>query len=157
MTVKRLIKQVVYKKIYPLARLYWFLVRPKTRGVKCLVKYKDKFLLVKLNYAHRRWTIPGGGVSRNESYFDAAVREIKEETGLDAKELVLIGKYNHVIEYKKDRVEVYFAEVLNDKLKIDLVEIKEANWFARDTLPINRTLQTNAIFKLYDEYKSRGN
>ena len=157
MTVKRLIKQVVYKKIYPLARLYWFLVRPKTRGVKCLVKYKDKFLLVKLNYAHRRWTIPGGGVSRNESYFDAAVREIKEETGLDAKELVLIGKYNHVIEYKKDRVEVYFAEVLNDKLKIDLVEIKEANWFARDTLPINRTPQTNAIFKLYDEYKSRGN
>ena len=57
------------------------------------------------------WTIPGGHVEKNETPQEAAVREIKEETGLSVKldDLLLVkfkkyrkNKYNciYVTEYK---------------------------------------------------------
>ena len=63
----------------PVRRFYWFVFRPQTRGVKVLILWQGKALLVRLGYAHRSWTIPGGGVHSEESYEEAARREIKEE------------------------------------------------------------------------------
>lgn len=37
------------------------------------------------------WCFPGGHVERGESIYDCAVREVKEETGLDISELELCG------------------------------------------------------------------
>jgi len=47
---------------------------------------------------HRRdydlWNLLGGGVEDGESPWDALVREIKEETGLDARPIHLTGVYS---------------------------------------------------------------
>jgi len=37
------------------------------------------------------WSFPGGHVERGESIYDCAVREVKEETGLDIKALQYCG------------------------------------------------------------------
>src|SRR5690554_652625 len=37
------------------------------------------------------WCFPGGHVERGESIYECAVREVKEETGLDISELELCG------------------------------------------------------------------
>jgi 8-oxo-dGTP diphosphatase len=37
------------------------------------------------------WSFPGGHVERGESFYDCAVREVKEETGLEARNLKYCG------------------------------------------------------------------
>jgi 8-oxo-dGTP pyrophosphatase MutT (NUDIX family) len=49
--------------------------------------------------------LPGGGMDLGESITQAAVREVKEETGLDIEVTGLVGIYTnprHVIEYTSD-------------------------------------------------------
>lgn len=139
--------------INPLRKIYWFIFRPETRGVKCLIENNGKFLLVRLNYAHRKWTIPGGGAHKKESFLNAAIREAKEETELNIYEPIFIGSYKSIIEYKNDTVEVYLAHSRDIVYKIDPVEIKEAKWFSINELPDDRAASVDRIFKFYEEFK----
>lgn len=48
------------------------------------------------------WAVPGGGMDLGESISEAAVREVREETGIDIEVAGLVGIYTnprHVIEY----------------------------------------------------------
>ena len=44
---------------------------------------KTNFLSVSLKEDHTDFNLPGGKVELNETYEEAAIREVKEETGLD--------------------------------------------------------------------------
>lgn len=60
--------------------------------VLCMVYDDDKILLQ--NKVDKVWggmTFPGGHVEKNESFSDAVIREIKEETGLDIYDLCFCG------------------------------------------------------------------
>lgn len=139
-TVKRKARYIAIKTFWffarPLQLTYWFIVRPTTRGVKCVVQHADgTVLLVKLNYAHRLWTFPGGGVDRNETAAQAAMRELKEETGITLPSLKKIDEYFAINEYKRNTVTVYFGTTPDKTVTIDPVEISEARWCNPDSLP----------------------
>ncbi len=41
-------KRMLSKLIYPCLKLYWFLVRPKTFGVKCVIQHRGMLLLKRM-------------------------------------------------------------------------------------------------------------
>ncbi|MCU0660587.1 MAG: NUDIX hydrolase [Candidatus Pacebacteria bacterium] len=136
----------VYKILNFLRRIYWFLVRPKTTGVKCLVQNQDnEYLLIKTTYSGDYWTIPGGGCHRNESLENATMREVKEEVGIDISELKQLGSYTSEAEYKKDIVHLFFAKTHQTDIIKNQREISEAKWLNKDSLPQNRSRSLNEI------------
>ncbi|MFJ3976726.1 NUDIX domain-containing protein [Streptomyces sp. NPDC090021] len=57
------------------------------------------------------WALPGGGMDLTESLPGTAVREVKEETGLDVEITGLVGTYTdpkHIIEYSDGEVRRQF-------------------------------------------------
>ena len=72
-------------------------------GVIIYCKSEEKILLIKrIKNDAQYWVIPGGGVEANETYEEAARREIKEELGLLFDELtegITIEKENCIDKY----------------------------------------------------------
>jgi ADP-ribose pyrophosphatase YjhB (NUDIX family) len=66
---------------------------------------------------HRRddnelWSIPGGAMKVGERIADTALREVKEETGLDVEPEAIVGIYSnpqHVVEYADGEVRQQFS------------------------------------------------
>ncbi|OHA26454.1 MAG: hypothetical protein A3C06_02655 [Candidatus Taylorbacteria bacterium RIFCSPHIGHO2_02_FULL_46_13] len=126
------IKRILYTIVNPVQRVYWFLFRPDTRGVKCVLECNGHVLFVRLGYAHKGWTIPGGGVKRGESFEEAARREVQEEVGILVENVRKIGEYKNTSQYKRDTVEVFYAAVAIPTFKVDGFEIVEAQWADQD-------------------------
>ncbi|MGA8256749.1 MAG: NUDIX domain-containing protein [Nocardioides sp.] len=63
-----------------------------------IVDDRDRVLLALWNEADQpKWTMPGGGVDLDETVEQAAVRELKEETGYDVELGRLLGVSSYVI------------------------------------------------------------
>lgn len=65
---------------------------PKVAAV-VLVQHKNRVLLVRraMNPARGRWALPGGFVDFGEDPYQAAAREVFEETGLSIATITLVG------------------------------------------------------------------
>ncbi len=150
MSPRLLFWRLFYLLTNPFQRLYWRVVKPRVRGVKCLIEKDGKFLLVKLAYAHRGWTLPGGRVERKESYEQAAWRELLEETAVRPSSLSFIGKYEHNRKGKADTIECFYGVSESDAVTVDPLEIEEAKWLLRSDFPSNRSERVDTIMKLYD-------
>lgn len=123
------------KLIHPLLEAYWFIFRPKTRGVKCVIQNNQKILMIRNTYGHKLWTFPGGGIDQGETAEQAVKREVMEEVRLEVKSLIKIGEFTTTAEYKRDTVTVFAGKSEDDRFKIDEKEILEAQWFSPNNLP----------------------
>lgn len=92
-----------------------------------------KVLLIRhVNGGH--WSFPKGHVENSESETETALREIKEETGLEVK---LDTGFRHVTTYSpKENVikdVVYFtAQAAEDRVILQKEEVLESGWFPFD-------------------------
>ena len=130
-----MVKKTLIRFIYQCLKLYWFLARPTTFGVQCVIQHSGAILMVRNTYGHQHWTFPGGGIATRETAEEAIRREVREEVGLDILNLREIGAFVATIDYKKDCVTVFVGESQGRGLNIDVGEILEAGWVDPQHLP----------------------
>jgi len=128
----RLLIQIGYR----LRRLLLRWLRLRTRGAKVMVfNGAAELLLIRNGYGDRRlWVLPGGGIGRRESPADAAKREVREETGLDVRDLAPVATYESAAEGKRDIIHLFRA-VADGPPVADRLEVEEARFFPLDALP----------------------
>ncbi|WP_045741150.1 NUDIX domain-containing protein [Actinoplanes rectilineatus] len=113
-------------------------------SVSVLVRDGDgRLMLVRHTGKQDGWAVPGGAVDLGESPAQAAVREIREETGLRIHRLRLLdvlGGADYEVTYANgDRAAyvtaVFEAAVAGGTPAPDREEISELRWFAPQRLP----------------------
>jgi ADP-ribose pyrophosphatase YjhB (NUDIX family) len=95
----------------------------------------DSIILIKRKNPPEGWALPGGFVDYGETLEAAAVREAKEETGLDIK---LLRQFHTYSDPERDRRQhtistIFIAEASGEPMAGD--DAAELGTFNKDSLP----------------------
>lgn len=98
-----------------------------------VINSEGQWLVVKKRYSglEGKWSLPAGFVKRNETIDEAALREVKEETGIDAELVGLIGFRSGVIRNEvSDNMAIFLLKPKdeNQLIQAQLKELYEAAW-----------------------------
>lgn len=104
-----------------------------------VINTKGEWLVVQKRYGglNGKWSLPAGFVEGTETVDQAVLREIKEETGIDAEVIQLIGFRSGVIKEKiSDNMAIFFLHPLDPEQVPDpqLDELYEARWMTPEQL-----------------------
>lgn len=132
--------------------------------VEVFVVYNGKVLLRKHD-KYKKWLSVGGHIELNEDPNQAAVREVKEEVGLNielderlkpdhekdnTKELIPPYFLNrHAVEEKHEHITfVYFAKSKSNKIRQNVKEeeSEECRWFTKKEIEESKELVPNVRF-----------
>jgi ADP-ribose pyrophosphatase YjhB (NUDIX family) len=96
---------------------------------------KGKILLTKRE-DFEVWCLPGGGVEEGESIVEAAIRETKEEAGIDVELIRLVGVYSRIGGMWNDVHAVLFAaKPVGGQLQIQPGETVDVAYFPFEEIP----------------------
>ena len=133
-----------YRVAHPLLRLTWFFTRPRSAGVRCVLRHGGEILLVRHTYGDRGWMLPGGRVQSGETPLATAQREMHEELAVRARTWTLLGTVTPRASYRRDEGDEPFRRHTTHYIAADLIdrrvtpraaELAETGWFAPTALP----------------------
>jgi 8-oxo-dGTP diphosphatase len=119
----------------------------------------DKILMVKRGHPPRvgDWTLPAGFMEWDEHPRDTAVRELKEETGLDIELTGFFEVYSGSDDYRNNAVLIlYHARVVGGRLEPG-DDADEVRFFGFDELPQNIAFQAHhqALADYQERYRNQ--
>lgn len=103
-------------------------------AVNVAVLHENKILLTKRE-DFETWILPSGGVEEGESIAQAAIRETKEETGLDVELQKLVGIYSRMGNMSPVHAVLFIAKPIGGEIKCQEGETIAVEWFAFDKIP----------------------
>lgn len=117
--------------------------KPMLSAGATIVVLKNNKILLNLRSDTNTWGIPGGSLELGETLEEAAARELKEETNLDAESFTLLNVFSgndFYFEYPNgDKlysvIALYRADNVTGNLKITDRESFQLKYFGKDELP----------------------
>ncbi|KAK8939218.1 Nudix hydrolase 8 [Platanthera zijinensis] len=117
-------------------------------GVGAFVMNENKEVLVVIEKkcplrCSGMWKLPTGLINKSEEIFNGAIREVKEETGIETTFLEVVA-FRHAHQVAFDKSDLFFVCMLKPltlQINIDESEIEEAKWMALEEflgLPFHR-------------------
>lgn len=92
-------------------------------AVGAVVIKDNSILLIKRGHppGKGKWSIPGGVVEAGEDIYEAALRELHEETGITAKPLGIVWVINNVVRDENGAVQYHYVilDILFDSTTIN--------------------------------------
>ena len=121
-----------------------------TAGVGLFVFNDQDKVLMQLRTDYNQWGFPGGSMELGESFEETAMRELKEETNLDIKEMKLIKVLSGKDTYREypngdklyDITALFVITKYDGELRVNDDESKKFGWFSINDLPKNMTQHT---------------
>jgi len=147
-----------YRVALLLLRVWWVVARPRSSGVRCVIRHRGDILLVRHSYGDRRWMLPGGRVRRGEDPVATATREMAQELGVACGGWTVTGCHEGRAAYRRRSRHDSFrrhstwylaGEAPDRALRRRAIEIDEARWFSPAALPDDRS-------EAFDEAVARG-
>jgi ADP-ribose pyrophosphatase YjhB (NUDIX family) len=125
--------------------------------VGSVIEKDGKFLLVqeKKPSVYGLWNLPAGKAEKQFSLEENAAKEVKEETGYDAKIVREIAVFHK--EGDKSVKHTYLAEITDGELKVPEDEILDAKWFSSEEIKkMNEEgkIRDGWAFRAIDFYKN---
>ncbi len=118
-------------------------------SVAIIVRNEEGEVLLTKDAGFDEWFPPGGGVEPDESPRDAAIREMREETGLVVEPIRILGVYGGKefrVKYRNGDIvsyvtTVFECEVTSGKMAPDHDEVLDVRFFSKaevDSMPISQ-------------------
>lgn len=103
-----------------------------------LLNSRGELLIQKRNENLKRnpgkWAFTGGAVDTNETSLEGAIREVKEEIGIDIKD----DEIEYLLSFKREKgfVDVWLVkkDIVIDELVLQKEEVSEAKWVSLNEL-----------------------
>ncbi|MEM2007214.1 MAG: NUDIX hydrolase [Sulfolobales archaeon] len=133
-------------------------------AVAAVLMLDDRILLIKRKYppAVGKWSLPGGVIEPGEGLVDAARRELKEETGLEAEPLGVLWVLNNIVLDASGKVKYHYLiiDILFDGRTIHGVprasgDASDVDWFSLSEVK-QRNDVSRTVKKLVLRIESRG-
>ena len=99
-----------------------------------IVRDGDRVLLArKAGWAPNRYALVAGFVDNGESLESTVAREVKEEVGVDVKDIRYVGSQNWP--FPSQLMVGFVATYAGGEIKVDPEELEDARWFSCSNLP----------------------
>jgi 8-oxo-dGTP pyrophosphatase MutT (NUDIX family) len=144
------VRRLAYRLAYAGLCTYWFVRRPRSEGVKCVLTDGDQVLLVRHTYGRPDWELPGGAIKSREQPIVAARREMHEELGIAIDDWTPLGNVWAQIHHARDTLHCYRAELRDPAFSFARAELAAAGWFPLDRLPVDLKPYVPGILALLD-------
>ena len=117
--------------------------------VDIIIEVEGGIVLIERKNPPHGWAIPGGFVDYGETVEAAAIREAKEETGLDVELRILLGVYSDPSRDPRHHTisTVFVASAIGQPVADD--DASNAGVFTEDTLPADIAFDHRGILRDY--------
>ena len=88
-----------------------------------------RFLLVTAKREPERWVLPKGGIDKGESAEAAALREVREEAGVEARVRLSLGAIRYPIPGDERQIEFFLMDYVKD---VTAEDARRVSWFEFD-------------------------